>query len=281
MTTVFRFIRCRLKNAKSPNCHLPKSTRSPTTCLSWYTAFFTKKKTVKFKELDCFLGTNYIVTVHGEDGPFILRAKERFARNPELLNQGCEFVLHSILDQNTDSLFSLLEEWSHDIDQLEEHVLQEKNADVVPMVLHLKKRFSKLKKGIGPQSDVMRRLGRREFAQISKSAATYFSDVYDHLWRINNELDSYRDTTANLFEAYLSVISNRMNEQNVKLNEVMKKLTALSTIFLPLTFIASIYGMNFLFMPELEHPLGYLGVLTLMTVVGIGIAVYLKHKKWL
>ncbi|MFH0955433.1 MAG: magnesium/cobalt transporter CorA [Candidatus Micrarchaeota archaeon] len=243
--------------------------------------FFYEKKTVKFKELDVFLGTNYIVTIHRESEPFIGRTKGRFERNPELLGHGTEFVLHAILDYNTDSLFGVLEEWSRDIDLLEEQVLQEKGNNIVSTVLYLKKRFSKLKKGIGPQSDVVRRLGRREFAQVSASATTYFNDVYDHLWRINNELESYRDTTAGLFEAYLSVISNRMNEQNVKLNEIMKKLTALSTIFLPLTFIASIYGMNFQTMPELTHPFGYVAVLSLMIIVGVGIAVYLRSKKWL
>lgn len=243
--------------------------------------FIYEKKTIHLRELDCFLGKNYLVTIHGENGPYIARARERFERNPELLSQGCEFALHSIVDYNTDALFNVLEEWSHEIDELEGKVLQEKSTAIVTTVLNLKKRFAKLKRGIGPQMDTIRRLGRREFAQVSPSASAYFNDVYDHLWRINNELESFRDTTAGLFEAYLSVISNRMNEENVKLNEIMKKLTALSTIFLPLTFIASIYGMNFDVMPELSHPLGYFTVLLIMLIVGIGIVVYLKTKKWL
>jgi magnesium transporter len=140
-------------------------------------------------------------------------------------------------------------------------------------ILRYKRTLQHLRRMSIQQREIFLRLARGEFEEIPRETVPFFRDVYDHFLRINDLIESYRDVVTSALEAYLSVQSNRMNE-------VMKTLTMISTVMLPLTFIAGLYGMNFKHMPELDWVLGYPFALVLMAIIATGIMLYFRHKGW-
>ncbi|MDO8428287.1 MAG: magnesium/cobalt transporter CorA [Candidatus Diapherotrites archaeon] len=225
-------------------------------------------------EQDCFLGKNYIVTIHYHASESIEQAKEQALQRPEFLERGPDFILHSTLENSIQNYFKKTEEWENELDEIENKILTGKTKKILPKILELKRNISRLKNSIGRQMDVVNRLARRDSELISEKAGLYFRSNYDDFMRLHTNLESLRDLITTDFDAYLSIISNN-------LNDIIKRLTIISIIFLPLTFLAGLYGMNFKFLPFAEDANGLYAMLGLMGLIAAIIILYFKKIKWL
>jgi len=226
-------------------------------------------------ELDTFIGENYIVTVHMKPIKSIASSRARCIKNPQLLSKGPGHLFYAIADALVDNYFPILSKLDKDIEKSEQLLLKEPASENISKILNLKENILTLRRFIGPQREVVNFLARGDYQPtISADLSIYFRDIADLLARISDSLDAYRDILTNVLDGYTSVASN-------KLNEIMKVLTVIATIMMPLTVVTGIYGMNFRFMPELEWKFGYFLVIILMLSIGGGMLLYFKHKKWL
>lgn len=225
-------------------------------------------------ELDIFIGPNFLVTYHKRKMRSIAAAREECRKNGVIMVRGLDFLLHSILDRMVDNYFPVLQGLEKRMGELERQVVENPTQEIMNQAFKMKRELLWLKRISYPQRDVILRLSREETTLISKQAQLYFRDVYDHLYRMTEIADAYRDIMTGVLDAYLTSVSNRMNE-------IMKVLTIFASIMLPLTLIAGIYGMNFDHMPELRWPHGYFYVLGVMAAVAGGMLYYFKRKKWM
>jgi len=225
-------------------------------------------------ELEIFVGPNYIVTHHGRPVPAIDHLLGRCRRNHALASKGPAFLLYLLLDGLADVFLPYLESLDSRIDDIEEAISAKPDQRTRSQIYGLKRDIIGLRRIVLPQAEVVRRLGRGEFPILPPESQMYFRDVHDHLFRVSEEANSYRDLLTAALDSYLSAVSNEMNK-------VMKVLTVFASIFIPLTFLAGIWGMNFSNMPELNDPLGYPLALTSMVVVGVLLLWFFRRKRWL
>jgi magnesium transporter len=227
-------------------------------------------------ELDGFLGPNYVITYHHDMFRSINNVKQLLRTTPIACQRGPAFLLHQILDQVVDFYSPVLDDFDDRIDQLEDNIftLKRPNNEILSEIMDLKRSVLRLRRISGKQMDVLLRMSRGEFWLIPEELRPFYRDVYDHLVRVVDLAESYRDLISGSLEAYLSVVSNR-------LNEIMKVLTIFSAIMLPLTFIAGIYGMNFDNMPELHSRYGYYAVWTIMIAVAVGMLIFFWRRGWI
>ncbi len=225
-------------------------------------------------ELNFFLGKRYLVSYHRQLSRSINRTKERCMKNSLALSRGMEFLLYEILDMTVDNYFPILDDFDEVVDELGRDVSERPTKETLNRIFSLKRDGMYLRRITSPQREILNRMSRDPFAVINKRAAIYFRDVYDHLVRISDLAESYKDLTTGLLEAYLSGVSNR-------LNEILKLLTVFTVVMMPLTVITGIYGMNFESLPELKWRYGYYAVLGLMVVV-VGVMLgFFRRKKWI
>jgi magnesium transporter len=227
-------------------------------------------------ELDGFLGRNFVITYHHDMFRSINNVKQLLRTTPVLCHRGTAFLLHQILDQVVDYYSPVLDDFDDRIDLLEDNIftLQKPNNEILSQIMDLKRSVLRLRRISGKQMDILHRMSRGEFSLIPEEMRPFYRDVYDHLVRVVDLAESYRDLISGSLEAYLSVVSNR-------LNEIMKVLTIFSAIMLPLTFIAGVYGMNFENMPELHSRYGYYAVWVLMIIVAIGMLLFFRRRGWI
>jgi len=225
-------------------------------------------------ELALFLGKNYVVTSHNVPMRSVSSMLDRIRKDGRLMRKGADFLVHDIIDALVDNIMPTINGMDEKNDQLEDEALHEPKRETLMSIMQLKRSILALTRVILPQREIANRLSRGEYALISERAQIYYRNIYDHLVRIEMLTLGLRDMTESVLSTYLSSVSNRMNE-------VMKVLTLIATIFIPLTFIAGIYGMNFANMPELGWRYGYFGILIVMAVAGISLAVYFKRRRWL
>jgi magnesium transporter len=227
-------------------------------------------------ELDGFLGSNFVITYHHEMFRSINNVKQLLRTSPISCQRGSAFLLHQILDQVVDFYSPVLDDFDDRIDRLEDEIftLKKPNNVILSQIMDLKRSVLRLRRISTKQMDILLRMSRGEFVLIPDEMRPFYRDVYDHLVRVVDLAESYRDLISGSLEAYLSVVSNRMNE-------IMKVLTIFSAIMLPLTFIAGVYGMNFDNMPELHSRYGYFGTLTVMFVVALGMLIFFWKRGWL
>jgi magnesium transporter len=225
-------------------------------------------------ELDAFLGANFLVTHHSAASRSVAAVTEQVTRTGIPLRQGVAAVLHAILDRQIDGLEQVLDNIEDRIETLESAVFARPRNDHIASLLAVKRNILELRRWTAKQREVLLRLGRREFALISVEDAPKFRDVQDHLVRINDLLESFRDMLTSIQEAYLSAVSNRTND-------IMRFLTLFSTTMMPLTVLTGIYGMNFEHMPELRWRYGYPLALVAMLVVAGTMLFYFRHRGWL
>ena len=228
-------------------------------------------------ELDGFLGSNYVITYHHDYFRSIANVKQLVRTSPIACQRGPAFLLHQILDQVVDYYSPVLDDFDTRIDELEEAIfsLKRPNNEILSQIMDLKRSVLRLRRISNKQMDILLRMSRGEFhALIPEDMRPFYRDVHDHIVRVTDLADSYRDLIGGSLEAYLSVVSNRMNE-------IMKVLTIFSAVMLPLTFIAGVYGMNFENMPELHSRYGYYGALIVMGVVAVGMLIFFWRRGWL
>jgi magnesium transporter len=233
-----------------------------------------ESEVVETTELTFFLGKNYVVTSHDVPMRSISSMLDRVRKDSPIMRRGADFLAHDIVDALVDNIMPTIEEMDEKNDQLEAEALHEPKRETLMSIMQLKRSILALTRVILPQREIVNRLSRGEYALISERAQIYYRNIYDHLVRIEMLTLGLRDMTESVLSTYLSSVSNRMNE-------VMKVLTLIATIFIPLTFIAGIYGMNFANMPELEWRYGYFGILIVMALIGISLVVYFKRRRWL
>ena len=233
-------------------------------------------KQIETEQVSLILGTNFVISVQeGKEGdPFDpIRDRIRNAKG-RIRKEGADYLAYSLMDAIVDSYFSILEEIGEEIEDLEDELVTEPTRETLRVIHHFKREMILLRRSIWPLREVVSVLSREDTPLILQSTIFYFRDVYDHTIQVIDTIETFRDMISGLLDIYLSSISN-------KLNQVMKVLTIIATIFMPLTFLAGVYGMNFKYMPELSWQWGYPMVASVMLIVGIGMLIYFKRKKWI
>lgn len=228
------------------------------------------------KELDCFLGANFVVTFHRERFRSIKTVKQQIRHNTFACRRGAAYLLHQVLDQLVDLYMPVVEDYDNAINELEDRIFvmkQDKN-DILEEIMDLRRSVARLKRISVRQLDVLYRISHGEFPQIPEAVLPFYRDVYDHLQRISDLSENYRDLVSGLFDIHFSVVAN-------KTNDIIKFLTIFSAIILPLSLIAGIYGMNFENMPEIKTRYGYFLTLGAMLLVAVVLLGYFKHKGWI
>lgn len=239
-----------------------------------------EKSQLTTRQINVFLGESFIVTHHYEPSNAISGVISSCTKNMLNLKRGPDFVYHLILDDIVDDLSPILDGFDEYIDKLEDEIFAKSNGGTLAKLLNMKRQIFSLRRITSYQREMVQRLSRGEFELITSGEIAYYRNVYDHLVRAADLAESYRDVLTGMLDAYLSMTSNRMNE-------IMKVLAIISTFFLPLTFVAGVYGMNFdpdtspYNMPELRWVFGYPFALGVMALMAIGMFVYFKRKKWL
>jgi magnesium transporter len=239
-----------------------------------YEAMLNDEQGLELRELSIFLGKNYLVTVHSQPIRAIETAERLWRGWSDLAHRGTGLLTYLLIDSIVDDYLPLLDALSDRIDELEDQIFGDFQPDTIQQIFRIKKQLLFLRRAVAPLRDVFNTLLRREQPLFSRETAIYFQDVFDHLIRVTDTIDTMRDMLGSTMDAYLSVSSNRMNM-------VMKRLTAISAILMSVTLVAGIYGMNFRYMPELEWRYGYVGTLGSMLIIGMAVYLYFRQIDWL
>ena len=231
---------------------------------------------VSAEQISLVVGKNFVITFQeGLRGDPFEPVRERVRGGKgKIRTMGADYLAYSLLDAVVDGYFGVLERVGERIEELEEEVVYVASPDTVRSIHRLKREMILLRRALWPLREVIGALQRRESPLISEPVTIFLRDVYDHTIQAIDAVEAYRDILSGLLDIYLSSLSNRMNE-------IIKFLTIIGTIFIPLTFIAGVYGMNFQHMPELYWRWGYPAIMLLMLLVTVSMLVYFKRRKWL
>jgi magnesium transporter len=232
------------------------------------------EKDLQLRELNIFLGPNFLVTVHSAELRAIEAATRLWKEWSDRAELGSGLLAYLLVDIIVDDYMPLLDIISERVDDLEDSIFGDFKPEAIEEIFGIKKQLLYLRRCVTPLRDVFNVILRREQPIFPRETHIYFQDVFDHLIRVADSIDALRDILASTMDAYLSISGNRMNM-------IMKRLTSISTILMSITLIASIYGMNFQFMPELTWRYGYVLALLSMVVVGLGLYTYLRKVNWL
>ncbi|MSP12206.1 MAG: magnesium/cobalt transporter CorA [Chloroflexi bacterium] len=224
------------------------------------------------RELDIFLGANYIVTAHKEEFSEVTDCLKRWQRNASPIDHDVGALLYLLLDTIVDGYFPLVDHVADRVEELEEKIFEVFDKNALNDLFHLKKDLLNLRRVIAPEREILNVLLRRDPPILPQTSSVYFQDVYDHIVRVTDSVDTYRDLLSSALDAFLSVQSNN-------LNEVMRRLTVISTIFLPLTFLTGFFGMNFQNMP-FDRPAALWLSLGVMVLVPVAMLAYFRAKGW-
>lgn len=225
-------------------------------------------------EIHLFVGAGWLLTVSWAPTPMVDAIRRTFATGRDHAGAGMAELLYAVLDAAVDSYFPELDRLSDRIDRLEDRVLEgDADRDSLREVLAIKRRLLALRRVLAPMRDVANRLLRRDLDIVDAATLPYYQDLYDHLVRVLDQLDVYRDLLATVLDARLTVASN-------SLNAIMKRLTAFTVILMVPTLIAGIYGMNFDRIPELDWPLGYPFALALMALAVVVAISFFRRRGW-
>jgi magnesium transporter len=235
----------------------------------------TEKGTVSSEQISLLLGSNFVLSFQERPGDTFMPVRNRLrVGKPRIRGGGSDYLLYALMDTIVDNYFVILDKIDDQAVLLESQMLVHATKDSFDAVYHLKREMLTIWRSVWPLRDVMYRLERGDFALIQEKTQIYLHDVYDHMTQIIDIVEVTRDLLKDMADLYHSTISNRTNE-------IMRVLTIISTIFIPLTFIVGVYGMNFEVMPELQWAWGYYFVWTLMIGLSIGMVILFRRKKWL
>lgn len=233
------------------------------------------KEDITSEQVSIVLGKDFVLTFREKESSVFKPVHERLAGNKgRLRKSGADYLAHAVIDNIVDNYFAVLEALEEKIEFLEDDLVKSTTPVTLQAIHDLKRELILLRKSLWPLREAISALERTDSPLVCESTGIYFKDIYDHVIAIIDSVETFRDMLSGMLDIYLSSVSNR-------LNEVMKVLTIIATIFMPLTFLAGIYGMNFKFMPELEWRWGYFGVLGLMLSIALYMIHYFKKKKWI
>ncbi|MBL7160405.1 MAG: magnesium/cobalt transporter CorA [Candidatus Aenigmarchaeota archaeon] len=232
-----------------------------------------KQRNIRLMEMDFILGKNFLVTSHKGIASFN-KLKSEGKKMSSLFKGGMDFLMHSLIDMEVDNFIPAMEAYDNAIDRIEARIIRDPGPDILAKILDLKRRINKIKKIIIPQQEKISFLAKNKYSLISPSCQTYFRDVHDHFYTVTDMIEDYRDTLSGSFDAYMSSVSNTTNE-------VMKVLSVMATIMLPLTVISGVYGMNFLVLPGAKDPLGFWYIIVIMLALIAVMLGFFKKKGWM
>jgi magnesium transporter len=233
------------------------------------------EKLVKAEQLSIVVCKNIVLTFQERVGDVFNPLRERIRKGRGRVREsGTDYLAYALLDTIVDNYFLILEKFSDALEAIEDELMNNVNKNTIREIHRMKREMVFLRKSVWPVRELVNGLARSESALIDESLSIYVRDLYDHTVQVIDTIETMREMVAGMLDIYLSTVSNRMNE-------VMKVLTIMASIFIPLTFIAGIYGMNFERMPELRERWGYPGILVLMLVVASSMILYFKKRKWL
>jgi magnesium transporter len=234
-----------------------------------------QKKKIATEQISLVLGKKWVLVFQEKPGDVFDPIRNRVEKPGSLLRKNkADFLAYRIIDTIIDHYFVILESIGEEIEDLESRILKNPQPVNAQEIHRLKRELVFLRKSVWPVREILSTLHRNESPFIQQTTQPYIRDAYDHTIQVIDTIETFRDLGSGLLDMYLSVISNRMNE-------VMKVLTIIATIFIPLTFIAGIYGMNFQHMPELGWAYGYPAILGMMVLIGVGMVVFFRKKGWL
>jgi magnesium transporter len=234
-----------------------------------------KLKEIESEQISFILGKNWLVSFQEQEGDIFGQVRERLRESKGLIRQkSSDYLLYRLIDTVVDHYFFALEHIADTSEELEQAVLKSSEKEQLKQIQTLKKEIIDLKRAIFPLREIVSTLQKEDHYLIEKATLRYLRDVYEHIIQMNDSLDSSREAAKNIMDLYLSGINNKMNE-------VMKVLTIISTIFIPLSFVAGLYGMNFDNIPELHWKYGYYAVWVVFIVAVSGMLYYFKRKDWL
>lgn len=235
----------------------------------------TDKKEIAVEQVSLVLGRNYVLSFQENGTDVFQPVRERLRGGKGRLRQsGADYLLYALVDAIVDQYFAVLEFMGEKIELLQQTVVDDPKPETLNEIHGLKRQLLFVRRAVWPLRDVMNNLSRSDCPFLLEATKLFFRDVYDHVVQIVDTIETLREMVSASLDIYLSSVSYR-------LNAVMRVLTVITTIFMPLSFIASIYGMNFEHMPELKSTWGYPIVLIAMTVVGLGMLVLFRNKRWL
>ena len=229
---------------------------------------------VRTSQLSAFLTGRMLVTHHYKPLRSITYVAGLCSKNPQVMGRGPDYLFHMIIDDIVDNYTPMLDNLDDAIDRTEDEVFHQPTSDTMMRILQLKRNIMTIRRVAVYQREMLNRLSRGEFPLITTDEMMYYRNVYDHLVRMTDMTDSYRDMVSSLLDAYLSVTSN-------KLNQVMKVLTTISTIFLPLSVITGFFGMNFSYLPGLTWEYGVLVTTVFMVVVAGAMLIFFRRNHWI
>ncbi len=232
-----------------------------------------KNRNIELMEIDFVLGKNFLITNHRKEIDSFNELKKNKEKLTNLFEKGVDYIFHKLLDSEMDVFFPALEIIDDQIEEIEEEVTKKPKPEILSRILKMKRQLVFIKKTVFPQRDKISFLAKNQYRFIQEKTIPYFRDVYDHSIRVSDTVDNYREAVANTFDVYMSAVSNNMNE-------VMKVLSVIATIALPLTVISSIYGTNFAILPGSKFIYGFWIMIGLMLLMSLTMIHYFKKKKW-
>ncbi|MEM1282635.1 MAG: magnesium/cobalt transporter CorA [Chlamydiota bacterium] len=237
--------------------------------------FDEKYNRVNDEQVSLILGNKFVISfTETSDDVFAPVFQRLHVTNSRIRKRGPDFLCYSLVDSIVDHHFVVLEHVDEQLDTLEDELIHHLSTDTLQKIQHKKREITALRKALWPLREVISRFQRLDTPLVRETTRLYLHDVYDHSIQAMETVESFRDISGGLLDMYMSTMSQKMNE-------VMKVLTLVATIFVPLTFIASLYGMNFKNMPEIDSDWGYYGTLSVMFSIAFAMMLYFKRKKWI
>jgi len=237
--------------------------------------FNSADKSILTEQLSIIFGKNYLLTFQESPGDFFGPLRDEIKITDSIVRKmGTDFLACRIIDVIVDNYFNTVEAFGEQIEDKEDELVANPTRNTLNSIQGIKKNMMHLRQYVWPVREILSDLGKKESPLIKTETVAYFRDVYDRIFEAMDLIENTRDMVSSLIDIYLSSMSN-------KTNEVMKVLTVVATIFIPLTFIVGLYGMNFKNMPELDSEWGYPGILAFMLAVAVGMLIYFRRKKWI
>jgi magnesium transporter len=230
---------------------------------------------IRIEHISMVIGPNFLITFQeGIPGDVFDPVRDRIRKDGRIRKFGPDYLAYALIDSIVDNYFVVMEHLEEQVEGLEEELVTNPTPASLQKINRLKKDMIFLRKSVWPLREMINNLERSESKLIQESTKIYLRDVYDHTIQVIDTLETFRDMVSGMIDIYLSGLSYRMNE-------IMKVLTLIATIFIPLTFVVGLYGMNFRNMPEIDWEYGYYAVLAVMALMVIGMLTYFRKKKWI
>jgi magnesium transporter len=236
--------------------------------------FEEKDKRIKVEQVGLILGSNFVISFREEKGNVFDPVRQRIiSKKGRIRKKGADYLAYALIDVIVDSYFLILERIGDQIEDLEEDLMDGPRQETMQAIHSLKRELLQFRKSVWPLQEMINKLEKGESEMFNESTQIYLKDVHDHTIHVIDTIEIFHDMLSGLLDLYISSVSNKMNE-------IMKVLTIIATIFIPLTFIAGVYGMNFKYMPILEWRYGYPMVLLVMLIIGVGMIIYTRKREW-